>query len=40
MSIGVVSDHFMNLRNVKSHKTCVSSVNALFWGTEVGEIVS
>jgi hypothetical protein len=40
MFIGVVLEHFMNLRNVKTRKTCVSSVNALFRGTEVGEIVS
>jgi hypothetical protein len=30
-----VSEHFANLRHVKRSKTCVSSLNALFRGTEV-----
>jgi hypothetical protein len=30
-----VSEHFANLRPVKRWKTCVSSLNALFWGIEV-----
>jgi acid stress-induced BolA-like protein IbaG/YrbA len=32
---GSVSEHFANLRLVKRCKTCVSGLNALFWGTEV-----
>jgi hypothetical protein len=35
MLIGVVSVHFINLRDVKRRKTCVSRVNSLFWGTKV-----
>jgi hypothetical protein len=30
-----VSEHFAKLRQVKIIKTCVSSLNTLFWGTEV-----
>jgi hypothetical protein len=30
-----VSEHFANLRKVKIIKTCVSSLNTMFWGTEV-----
>jgi hypothetical protein len=35
MMFGSVSEHFFNLRHVKRCKTCVSALNALFWGTEV-----
>jgi hypothetical protein len=35
MMFGSVLEHFVNLRHVKSGKTCVSSLNALFQGTEV-----
>ena len=35
-----VSEHFANLRHVKQGKTCVSSLNALFRGTEVAKMVS
>ena len=35
-----VSEHFANLRHVKRGKTCVSGLNALFWGTEVAKMVS
>jgi hypothetical protein len=35
MMFGSVSEHFANLRHVKRCKTCVSGLNALFWGTEV-----
>jgi hypothetical protein len=30
-----VTEYFANLRHVKRWKTCVSSLNALFQGTEV-----
>jgi hypothetical protein len=32
---GSVSEYFTNLRQVKRCKTCVSGLNALYWGTEV-----
>jgi hypothetical protein len=35
MMFGCVSEHFANLRHVKKSKTSVSSLNALFRGTEV-----
>jgi hypothetical protein len=35
MMFGSVLEHFVNLRHVKSGKTCVSSLNALFQGTDV-----
>jgi hypothetical protein len=35
MMFGSVSEHFANLRHVKTCKTCVSGLNVLFWGTEV-----
>jgi hypothetical protein len=35
MMFGSVSEHFANLRHIKRCKTCVSSLNALFRGTEV-----
>jgi hypothetical protein len=35
MVFGSVSEHFANLRHVKRCKTCVSVLNALFWGIEV-----
>jgi hypothetical protein len=35
MMFGTVSEHFANLRHTKRCKTCVSGLNALFWGTEV-----
>ena len=35
-----VSEHFANLRHVKRGKTCVSSLNPLFRGTEVAKMVS
>jgi hypothetical protein len=35
MMFGSVSEHFAKLRHVKIIKTCVSSLNTLFWGTEV-----
>ena len=35
-----VSEHFANLWHVKRGKTCVSSLNALFQGTEVAKMVS
>jgi hypothetical protein len=35
MMFGSVSDHFANLQHIKRCKTCVSGLNALFWGTEV-----
>jgi hypothetical protein len=35
MMFGGVLEHFANLRHVKRCKTCVSGLNALFWGTEV-----
>ena len=35
-----VLEHFPNLRHVKRGKTCVSSLNALFWGAEVAKMVS
>jgi hypothetical protein len=35
MMFGSVSERFANLRLVKIIKTCVSSLNTLFWGTEV-----
>jgi hypothetical protein len=34
MMFGSVSEYFSNLRHVKRWKTCVSSLNALFQGTE------
>jgi hypothetical protein len=40
MIFGRVWDHLENLRRVKRCKTCVSGLNALFWSTEVVEIVS
>jgi hypothetical protein len=35
MMFRIVSEHFANLRHVKRCKTSVSSLDALFWGTEV-----
>jgi hypothetical protein len=35
MMFGSVLVHFANLRHVKRGKTCVSSLDALFQGTEV-----
>jgi hypothetical protein len=35
MMFGSVSEHFANLRHVKRCKTCISGLDALFWGTEV-----
>jgi hypothetical protein len=35
MMFGSVSEHFANLRQVKIIKPCVSSLNTMFWGTEV-----
>jgi hypothetical protein len=35
MMFGTISEYFTNLRQVKRCKTCVSGLNALFWGTEV-----
>jgi hypothetical protein len=35
MMVRIVSEHFANLRHVKRCKTCVSVLDALFWGTEV-----
>jgi hypothetical protein len=35
MLIVGVLEHFRNLQIVKTRKTCVSILNALFWGTEV-----
>ena len=40
LMFGNVLEHFGNLRHVKICKTCVSSLNALFQGTEVVKIVS
>ena len=34
------SEHFADLRHVKRGKICVSSLNALFRGTEVAKMVS
>jgi hypothetical protein len=35
MMFGSVSEHFSNFRQVKIIKTSVSSLNTMFWGTEV-----
>jgi hypothetical protein len=35
LMFGIVSEHFANLRQVTSCKTCVPSLNALFRGTKV-----
>jgi hypothetical protein len=35
MMFGSVLVHFVNLQHVKRGKTCVSSLNELFQGTEV-----
>jgi hypothetical protein len=35
MMFGSVSEYFTNLRQVKRCTTCVSGLNALYWGTEV-----
>jgi acid stress-induced BolA-like protein IbaG/YrbA len=35
MMFRIVSEHFVNIRHVKRCKTCVSGLNALFWGTEI-----
>jgi hypothetical protein len=35
MMFGSVTEYFTNLRQAKRCKTCVSGLNALFWGTEV-----
>jgi hypothetical protein len=35
MMFGSVTEYFTNLRQVERCKTCVSGLNALFWGTEV-----
>ena len=35
-----VSEHFANLQLVKRGKTCVSSIKALFRGTELAKMVS
>jgi acid stress-induced BolA-like protein IbaG/YrbA len=35
MMFRIVSEHFVNIRHIKRCKTCVSGLNALFWGTEV-----
>jgi hypothetical protein len=37
MMFRIVSEHFVNIRRVKRCKTCVSGLNALFWGTEVAK---
>jgi hypothetical protein len=37
---GSVLEHFVNLPHVKRCKTCVSVLNAVFWGTEVVRMVS
>jgi hypothetical protein len=34
MMFGSVSKHFTNVHHVKRYKICVSSLNALFQGTE------
>jgi hypothetical protein len=34
MMFGSVSDHFTNVRQVKTSKTCVSSLDTLFRGPE------
>ena len=33
-------DHFTNHQHVKRYETCVSGLNALFWGTEVANMVA
>jgi hypothetical protein len=40
MMFGSVLEHFENLRNVRSCKTYVLGMNALFWGTELAKMVS
>ena len=35
-----VSEHFANLQHVKRGKTCISSLNALFRGTKLANMVS
>jgi hypothetical protein len=40
MMFDCLLEQLENLRNVKRCKTCVSGMNALFWCTEVAEIVS
>ena len=35
-----VSEHFVDLQHVKGGKTCVSGINALFRGAEVGKMLS
>jgi hypothetical protein len=40
MFFGSVLEHSVNLLDVKRKKTCVSGMNALFWGTEVTKIIS
>jgi hypothetical protein len=40
MIIWSVLEHFRNLRKIKWCKTCVSGLNALFFGTKVTKIIS
>ena len=40
MMFGSVLEHIANLRHAKRCKTCVSSLNAFFRGTEVAKMVS
>ena len=40
MMLKSVQEQFANLRHLKRYKTSVSSLNALFWGTEVAKMVS
>ena len=35
-----VQEHFEDLRHVERGRTCFSSLNALYWGTEVAKMVS
>jgi hypothetical protein len=39
MIIWSVLEHFINLRKIKSCKTCVSGLNAIFFGTKLPKIV-
>jgi ribosomal protein L31 len=40
MMFGCLIEHLDNLRHVKRWKPCVSGMNAIFWCTEVAEMVS
>jgi hypothetical protein len=35
MMFGSVSEHFANFQHIQRCNTCVSGLNALFWGSEV-----